>query len=354
MKKTALIAIALLAVLMVTCCLAPSALGLLRGGGGGSSDYWTNGCVTGDERLLLAGGSESVAIDLETGKQVARHEQFGESTGCGKSDGVVYGVSDTMVRFPTNEQVGTDDPAAEDRVEGTPVHYSRSRSQNTWRGFANVREGARALELKPALFGLPGPERSVNALITWPGNVLPGGRLVVLAGWRPNRLDAVEPAPWGVFAVDVSAGTVQQIGATHHASEGLNPTAAPQFAASSDGRMHVAAMGAEPVVRVALYEADEQPRAVVELDRAREATAIRYSEDGALIAVGTLSPQGMDSTVAIIDTARMRVVWRSEPAKGTVYVVRFLADGSLVFMRSSRTVTRVTREGRLLWSTPGS
>ncbi|MEW5741425.1 MAG: hypothetical protein AB1938_21065 [Myxococcota bacterium] len=353
MKKTALIVIALLAVLLVTCCLASSALGLLSGGGGGSSsDYWNNACVTGDERLLLAGGSESVAFDLQTGKQIARHEQWGERASCGQSDGVVYGVSDTMVRFPTGEQVESDDPSAEDRVEGTALHYSRWRSQGAWREFGKVRAGEKALELKPALFGLPGPDRGVNAFITWPGNVLPDGRLVVLAGWTPNNLGSVEPAPWGLFAIDVSAGTVQQLGATHHASEALNPTVAPAIAASSDGRKHVAAMGAEPVVHVALYEADDKPRAVVDLDRAREATAIRFTEDGALMAVGTLSPEGTDSTVAIIDVAAAKVVWRSEPAKGTVYLVHFLADGSLVFMRSSRTVTRVTRDGKPLWTTP--
>lgn len=348
MKKIALVVVGLIAVLMLMCA-GFSVLSFLGGGGSSSSDYWTTACVTGDGKLMLAGGTESVVLELDTGKQLARHEQWGEKAACAQSDGVVYASSETMVRFPAGTQAPTDDERARDRVDGSAVHYSRSFSQKAWRSWGNVSAGGKSLELKPSMFGFS-DEKSMNAFVTWPGNVLPDGRLVVLAGWRPNNLGSIEPTPWGAFAADAAAGTVQQLGAMHRSSEALNPLGLPKIAASRDGRVHAAALGGDPVVHVAIYEAGEQPRAVVDLDSAREATALRVSDDGAYIAVGTLAPGGSESHVAIIDAAKGVVVWRSEAASGTVYLTQFLADGSLVFMRSNRTAARVTPDGKTVWA----
>lgn len=356
MNKLVLVALAFLVLVAGTCLVGGAlfTLGSATGDGESSSDYWTSGCVTGDEQLLIAGGSGAVALELDGGARVARHPQYVEAVSCAKRSGVAYAASETMVRLPSAEQVATDDPAASSLIDGSAVHYSRPYRDKRWRGYGSVASGAATLELTPQRFGVFREDRGVNAFLTWPGNVLPDGRLVVSAGWFPNRVGSVEAAPWGVFAVDAAAGAVQQLGATHHASDALNFSSARAVAASPDGRSHAVAFDADPFVHLALYADAEAPAATIDLDDARETTSLSYSPDGARVAIGTLAPGGEQSTVAVVDIATGRLAWRTAPAKGTVYLAQFLSDGSLVVMRSSRVVQRLEKNGTPRWTSPSN
>ena len=75
------------------------------------------------------------------------------------------------------------------------------------------------------------------------------------------------------------------------------------------------------------------------------------SGDGTMVAVGALSVDGQLGRVTVADAAQGTIFWQSPPLPGTVYVLRFLADGSLVVATSERTYQRLDgRTGVPRWS----
>lgn len=322
---------------------------------------WDKGCVTGDEQLMLLGGDEAVAVELAGGTLAARSDLWAEAVVCGPSSGVAYGSSESMVRLPANEQVATDEERPTDlvaaRADGTLVHFDRrSDGQGRAREYAQLRAGkpgqpGKSFELAPVVFSGVGEQRQggPSGFFTWPGGLLGDGRLLLGAGWRPDRaFGELEAAPWGFFAMDLDSGAVTPLGPAHQTTRALDGSMLWKVAASPDGAVRVASFRGDTSVAVALYRAGREPDAVATLDGAREAVAMDVSAAGDRVAVAALAPDGSSTTVALLDGAA-KVAWKSEPLQGSVYFLKLLRDGSLVYMTSRRAAARVAADGTPRW-----
>jgi len=323
--------------------------------------YWDTGCVTGDEKLMLLGGDESAAVELTGGTLAARNDLYGEAVVCGQSGGVAYGSSESMVRLPSNEKVATDEESTTDlvaaRPDGTLVHFNRRNdSKGRAREFAQLRAGkagqpGKSFELAPVVFSGVGEQKQggPSGFFTWTGGVLGDGRLLLGAGWRPNRTpDELEAAPWGFFGMDLDSGAVTPLGPAHETTRELDGSMLWKVAASPDGAVRVASFRGESSIAVAIYRAGRTPDAVAAIDGAREAVAMDVSASGDRIAVAALAPDGSSTRVMLLDGAG-KTVWKSEPLEGSVYFLKLLGDGSLVYMTSRRAAARVAADGSPKW-----
>ena len=327
----------------------------------GGDHYWTHGCVTGDEAMLVVGGDEAASIDLSTGAALETTPLFVEAVSCGAKAGVAYASSEDAVRFPSGERGATDESSTMDLVgttrDGALVHFSRETDgKGRPRKFARAWQGApgvagEALELAPALFGEVGSAHSPmpSAFINKVGNLLPDGRLVLAAGWIPNRSgDDVEAAPWGVFAIDLNAGEVTPLTGTLTCSPKLDTSLLWKVAASRDGQRVAAAFRGDGRTRVAVFEGEEA-LFTAELTDAREPTALEFSPEGDRLAVATLDDSGGVGKLTWLDVATGAPAWTSGELAGTVHFLQHLSDGSLVFITSKRMVARVGRDGVSRW-----
>lgn len=322
----------------------------------GGDHYWTHGCVTGDEALLIAGGDEAVSVDLSTGAVAKSVPLYVEAVTCSAKGGIAYAASEDMVRFPSGERGPTDVPSTKDLVGTTPdgvrVHYSRQTdSKARPRGYGKVTAGNAELELASRLFGEVDQAYAgtPSAFFNRVGGVMADGRLLLAAGWSANRSgDSVDPAPWGVFAVDPSARTVSPLIAMQVCSAKLDTSLLWKLAASPDGQRVAVAFRGDGTTRVAVYEG-AKVLFTADVEGAREPSALGFSPKGDRLAVATLSDDGARGKVTWFEVSTGAPAWTSPEAEGTIYFLQHLSDGSLVFMRSSRVVTRVAPDGTAKW-----
>lgn len=314
--------------------------------------YWDKGCVTGDEALMLVAGNESAAVELAGGTLAARSDAWGAAVVCGQRDGVAYGSSETMVRLPSNAQAPTDEESTTDlvaaRADGTLVHFNRRNDrQGRSREFAQLRAGkagqpGKTFELAPVVFSGVGEQGhgGPSGFFTWHHGVLADGRLLLGAGWRSG--------PWGFFAMDLDSGAVTPLGRPHESTTQLDSSRLWKVATSPDGAVRVASFRGETGIAVAVYRAGPEPDAVATIDGAREAVTLDVSASGERIAVAALAPDGASTTVVLLDGAG-KTAWQSERLEGSVYFLKLLRDGSLVYLTSERAAARIAPDGAVTW-----
>jgi hypothetical protein len=206
-------------------------------------------------------------------------------------------------------------------------------------------------ELEPSLFGEVGAAHSAmaSAFFNRVGGVLADGRLVLAAGWTANRsADTVEPAAWGVFAVDPKAHSVAALISKQACTTELDTARLWKVAASGDGRQVAVAFRGDGTTRVAVYESSKV-RFTADVAQAREPTAMEFSPRGDRLAVATLSEDGSTSKVTWFDLSTGKPSWTSAEAEGTIHFLQQFKEGELVFMRSTRVVTRVGADGTAKW-----
>jgi outer membrane protein assembly factor BamB len=346
-------------VLVIACVtLGGQMINATRGG----DPYWDHGCVTGDEKTLIAGGDESASVDLSTGAILKTVPMYVETVACGASGGTAYAASEDMVRFPAGERGPADEPSARDvvgmRSDGALVHYSRDTDNKARpRAWAQVSVGApghagEPLALDAKRFGevgaaqAPVPSSFLNRL----GGLMHDGRLLLGAGWQPNRSGGtVDPAAWGIFAVDPGTKSVTRLSPKLEASAALDTLLLWNLAASRDGKVVAAAFrGNEGTTRVGAWDS-EHLLFTVDIANAREPTAVSFSPEADQLAVATLSDDGSQGKVTCFDVTTGQVAWATPVFEGHVYFLQHLSDGSLVFMTSKRVVSRLSREGVPRW-----
>ena len=308
----------------------------------GGDHYWTSACVTGDESLLIAGGDEAASVDLATGAVVKSVPMYVETVSCSQQGGIAYAASEDMVRFPEGVRGPTDDASARD-LAGPGVHFTRDVDN---KGQPRSDAKVDGFELEPSLFGDVGAAHAAmpSAFFTKTGGVMSDGRLVLAAGWTANRSgNSVEPAAWSVFAVNPSARTVTALISKQSCTPERDTSLLWKVAASSDAKQVAVAFRGEGTTRVATYEAGRVR--TMDIAGAREPTAMEFSAKGDRLAVATLSEDGSASKLTWFDAATGKPTWTSPEAEGTIHFLHHLKDGSLVFVRSTRVVTRVAPDG---------
>jgi hypothetical protein len=329
--------------------------------GRSSSDhYWARACTTKDEKLLLAAGDEAAAVDLETGKVLARTLFYGEYVFCRTSDGAAYDTPEQeMVKLPSgvrgpSDKIGVRDIAIQ-RADGTYVRSTRPKdSKGRFTGAGTVRgETGPPVLLGPSLFGAVGAAKqlpSTSGFITGIRGEMPDGRIAMLVGWTPNRMGTVEPIPWGLFALDVVAGRAQLLGVTRPNDERRGIWNLDDSAVTNDASAFAATFYYDKTLELAIFDPKiAAPRSVVALDDARESTVLSYSEKGDRLLVATLTPPGTHSYVRIVDAQTGKIAWSTPRLEGTVYHAKILADGSVVYMTSVRRAARLNADGTKRW-----
>jgi hypothetical protein len=342
--------VALLFLAVTFCVMCGKNLGDATSG----DHYWVRACVTTNEKLLVAGGDEAAAVDLATGKVVATAPMNVAAVACGASSGLAYGLADTLVRFPGAQQEPTHERDLNDvlgaRPDGALVRFSRRTDQKAspteW---ARVRVGSEPdLALDPTRFGgaIAGVhDKPMSAFFTRVGALLPDGRLLLAAGWEPNRgPGSLEPVPWGVYALDASSGAVTPVAAPLRCSTDLDTARVWRVATTSDFQRSAVAFRTDGGrTRVAVYDG-ARLRFTTDLPDAREVTALDFTADGEQLTVATLADDGARARVSCIDGTG-GVAWTSAEVEDTIALLHHLADGSLVVMTSKRVVLRLGADG---------
>jgi hypothetical protein len=319
----------------------------------GGDHYWTHGCVTGDETLLIAGGDEAASIDLATGATVKTVPMYVETVTCGEKDGIAWASSDEQVKFPEGVRGPSSQSSTQDvvgaRGDGALVRFAREKdNKGRPRGWGRVSVGGSPeVALTPDHFGVLGAARNapVSQFLNRVGPVMPDGRLLLAAGWLPY---SDQPGVWGLYAVEPLSGQVAPIAGPIPAMKALDTSKLWVLTASRDQKLGAAAFRGENTTRVALFEGTNA-RWTIEIAGAREPTALDFSPAGDRLAVATLSEDGSQAKVTWLETADGKVAWASEALDGTAYLVRHLADASLVIMTSKRVVKRVSATGNSKW-----
>ena len=309
--------------------------------GGGARGYWSESCLSGDGRYLLAGGDHAGLVDLTTGKIVERVPGMVKAVGCDGTGGVVVGYV-TAVRLPGKAATPAP-PLSGDRVlarapGGAWISEGRRISGGRWRGPASVfvleKGSSRPMDLLPARFGAVGAARPLptpDSFAVRFGNLLRDGRLVLAAGWQPSRSGrVVEDVPWAFFALDLGTGEAAPLTLPLDSTAAMNQNLLQTIAATPDAAHLVLAVHDGEQMSVAQFDQGARRASqVTSLAAQGSPSAAAISDDGAFVAVGS-ETRGRDAPgkVWVIDRAG-KTVWTAEFEK-TVAGVHFLSDGSLV------------------------
>ena len=331
-----------------------------RGEASSSDGYWARACVTKDEKLLLASGDEAAAIELATGKTVARTKFYGSLLVCDVSDGAAYDNGESeAVKLPQGTRGPVSNVVVRDialvRVDGT---YLRAKRPTDSKGRATgpmtlQPDAKKTFVLEPSLFGAVGAamtSSSTRGFRTSIEGETADGRVLLVAGWEPNRLGSVDPIPWGLFAFDATTGKATLVGVTRPNDEARGIWNIDDTAAARDASAFAATFRKDDASHLAIYDpAKAAPRFVVPLPDARESTVLGFSAAGDRVVVATQVPSGSQSHVRVVDVATGAIAWSTPAMPGTVYHAQFLADGSVVHAASTRLVTLVDRNGATKW-----
>ncbi len=338
--------------LRATCALAVLC-GTSCSPGSGVNGYWSESCLSGDGRYLLAGGDHAALVDLSTGKIVERAPGMVKAVGCEEGGGVVVGYV-AAVRLPGKTPVTPVPSLSGDGVlartpDGAWISEGRRISGGKWRGPASIfvlETGAsRSIDLLPERFGSVGAARhlaTADSFAVWFGNLLADGRLVLAAGWQPSSsLGVFEDVPWGFFALSPRTGEASPLTLPLHSDAAFNQHWLQRIAATPDGAHLVVAEHDGKQMSVGQFEQGAKlPSRVTSLAAAGSPSAVAISTDGALVAVGS-EYRGSDAPAKAwaIDRAG-KSVWTGEFQK-TVAGVHFLADGSLLVVAGEAKAVKV-------------
>jgi hypothetical protein len=337
-------------------------LSVNKGASSSSAGYWDRACVTSDEALLAAGGESFAAIDLATGTVVGRGDGFVHAVVCQGSRAVVHAYSGTWTwpggaRGPEAKVDGEPALAFED---GTRVWTARNGRKGRY-GPLEVRiertEG-REYEIGHQAFGTVGHAKdapppntfAIREAIAMRGAV-PGARLLLAAGWSPNHgFSSVEPLPWGFFALAPLSGELEPLSEPILSDSTLNLLRLPQIAGSENGAVLALATADGTNGMLAVFRAPSaKPVVRVPLPGWDEVSRVSVSPDGARVAAASVYRPEKGARMVVVDANDGRPLWRGE-AKGNVYGLVLLRDGSLVWASSNREAARVSLpDGRELW-----
>lgn len=325
--------------------------------------YWTNACVTADGKLLAAGGAGYAVIDAADGRWLATGPEDVHGVACGEKRAFVAGYTSLRVWPDGSASATTDSPggrlvAALD--DGTLVWTSFDRRSGKAVGpsrFTLQRGGGtRGLAPGPGSFGAVGGARTApfaDRFSSHPGTLLPGRRLLLAAGWQPNFSgSAVEPLPWGFFALGLDDGRVEALLPPTPSDARIRMTAFPaQVAGSADGRTLAVAVSNGTTGTLAIQHLPDGHGPRVALPGWVEIARLAVSPDGASVAVAS-SFRGAEgpAKLAVFDARDGRSVWARVVGE-SVYGLALLADGSLVWATSDLRAERLDPDsGRSLWS----
>lgn len=327
--------------------------------------YWNSSCVTGDGKVLVAGGDHLSVIDADTGKVLEKHASQVKALGCEQTAGRVVAY-DGEWRFPGKKEIkpAADPPGTAVGLtpQGQWISWDRTNAGRGWRGPTRIygtMSGSepKRLELVPAMFGKVGEGKQLplpDSFAMRPSGLLDDGRLVVAAGWQPSQAGGVfEDVPWGVFAVNLGTALAVSITLPLRTDAAFNQSWMQKVAVTPDAQSLAVATHDGKQLHVASYAggADSAGR-VTHLDAPGGPNAIAIAPQGRWIAVGTEGRgKGSPAMALVIDEAG-KVIWRAEFEK-SVTGVHFLPDGSLIATSAGTNAVRVALpEGKELWRSP--
>jgi hypothetical protein len=343
-----------------------AAVWMLRSSSGSSDGYWNDACVTSDEGVLVAGGLSFAAIDLGSGAIVGRGDGYVNDVACEGKRAVVFAYSGTWT-WPGGERgPAVASPGGELALaleDGRRLRNSRaSRSGRISGPLAVWLEGGerQGWDLGPGDFGEVGRAKqhpTPDWFRMWPARLTryagrPQPRLLLAAGWQPNRaFSSVEPVPWGFFAVDPASGSVQPLLQPIVSDSALNLAYRPALDASDDGTTLALAASNGSDGALAVF----RPPATTSVHRIPltgwdEVMRLSVAPDGSRVAVVS-GYRGDDrpARLAVFDTRDGQRLW-STTVSTNVYGLALLRDGSLVWASAAREAARVELPGgRELW-----
>jgi hypothetical protein len=339
-------------------------LGVSCSPGRSSNGYWSESCVSGDGRYLLAGGDGAALVDLRTGSVVERVPGMVKAVGCGEGGGVVVGY-DIAFRLPGKTPVAPVPAPGGDTVlalgrDGAWVSEGRRTSGGKWRGPASVfvtgNGKSRMTELLPGRFGSVGAARqlaTVDSFAVRFGTLLGDGRLLLATGWQPSQSGGVyEDVPWGFFALDLKSGEASPLTQSLHSDAVFNQSWIQRISATPDGgRLAIAAHDGRQLSVGWFEQGAGRPSWVASLAAQGSPSAVTISVDGELVAVGTETRGRETPGKAWVIGPGGRVVWTGE-FEGTVAGLHFTNDGSLVIVTArSKAVDVSLPAGTEKWHT---
>jgi hypothetical protein len=376
-RRRARITAAVGLVLAVGCLLSLCAVTTCSSmfGGGGGDHYWTHGCVTPDETTLAMVGDEVALIDLASGASRTRYPRY----------------LDDVVCFPNGEIVGLS--RAEALWLATKARTTRRGARDvvapvgdrrilvTWRPTGRHGGGSRRdiysgpLELNvETVDGVSAPVTRVepdqvagagtgpiSLFRTQIAGVLPTGEVLVAAGfepsirrasvtdWQDGRARALHRVTVGSGAIVAASGALGPAESqclldgfplTRRSALGANGSSLIVACPASEGSM--------TLLRLTLPSGVGQVLATID---GRESSALSLSADGSLAAVATVAVGGQSGKLSVVEIETGRLLWQSEPMPGSIYVARFLSDGTLVLATSEQVVQRRdARTGAMRWA----
>lgn len=332
---------------------------------GGSDHYWTCGCVSADEAVLGAVGDEAALVDLESGQTRQQTEGYFDAVFC-FPNGEVVAVSGSgrglfSVRDATWEQwdksvrnvVG---PLADRRIVTFYQDYTTTSGYREYRGPITLfvsrlgpGDESKSFELHPDLFSGLG-QGSEIFFRTIPVRILDDEQVLVAAGFKPNfSFGKVQPLPWGFFTVDLSQDQVTPLGPPRTGDDVVNLYLSSGMGATPDGKTLAVAMQQpeweRQVAVVGLRSDTAQETFRVMIEDAKQVNQIRLNQSGDLLAVVI-----DQSELYVFDGQTGQLLWAGRHAGGSIYLLQFLSDDSLVVMTSQRTTSRISgRDGQVLW-----
>lgn len=340
--------------------------GVATGGGGTSvgDGYWNHSCITGDGKLLVAGGDHAAIIDATTGKPIARHASQVKAIGCDPTTATVLAY-DGAWKFPGNTPVvpAADPPGTVVGLTeaGAWISWNRTISGRAWRGPAMLYVTAggsepKRLELLPALFGKVGEGKALplpDSFAVRVGGLLEDGRVLVAAGWQPNQSGGtLEDVPWGFFAVDPTTGSAAGVTLPLRTDSFFQQNLMQKVAASPSGESLAVATHDGKRLAVGLFaQGADAPTRKAELQAIGSPSALAVSARGNWIAVGT-EARGRDAPgfAAVIDEAG-KVIWKKDFVK-SVTGVHFVEDTLIVTAAETAAVRIALPAGTELWRLP--
>lgn len=346
--------------------------GLSKGFSSSSEDYWSRGCVTGDGALMLVSGSESQAIDLATGTTLERRAGYGSEVACGGHGAASFLVGDEAWLVPDGGTRPMKDLSNLARAvvlepDGSLVVLDRTRDPTKNRN-STLTVTVRTLETEGTAVPLPasgfGP-LALGAGVSPAGlderdfvvrlaGRLSDGRLLLMAGgdtWSSGRR-----SPWAFFALEPKSAAITVLGRPHEPIiSGARPAWTTGLWGTSLRDGFLAAAQTEEGWVLAAYDATAaEPRSTVKVPEKLRLEAVSFSADGSRAVASLDDTDASTSSVAVIDVATGRQLWRQDGlAPLGLALARLLDDGTVVYATTHRQTARVDpATGRVLWSRP--
>jgi hypothetical protein len=320
--------------------------------GNGDNGYWTRGCIGPDERTIGATGSEAVLIDLVSGKVTHSIPGFFDDVICLADNNVVALTPREAVWLTTAQRKQRESawtvvgPLGANEIVVSFRALWKGKTIQSWDGPLNVKlEGLNAsttsvtsalpIRLAPEVFPVLGHEPA-SFLETIPVRLLDDKRLLIAAGYSSTKFE--QERPWSFFTVEMKSGAVAPFGPMRKGDEDLSLfVRSTKFGSTDDGRILAGSSGKTIVV---LNSDSADPVIRIPLENVKEIQQLQFNQEGTLLAAGLTAMDGGAGRIEVFDATNGKRLWQTENQKGVIYFLQFVRDGSLVFLRSNRKISR--------------